>query len=141
MLRARACHSLARSALLLASFGAAITCAHEPAPRPRLLEGLGPHGHPITTSSPLAQRYFDQGLNLSFGFNHEAAIRAFEAALEIDPSCAMCEWGVAYALGPNINAPMAPAVGPRAHAAAQRAVAKAAHTSAREQAYIRAVAT
>jgi hypothetical protein len=119
-------------------FGAAITCAHE-AP-PQLLAGLGPKHHPITTQSPLAQRYFDQGLNLCFGFNHEAAIRAFEAALEIDPSCAMCEWGIAFALGPNINAPMAPETGPRAHAAAQRALAKSARASEREQAYIRAVA-
>ena len=70
--------------------------------------GPRPAQHPITTQSPLAQRYFDQGLNLCFGFNHEAAIRAFEEALEIDPSCAMCEWGIAFALGPNINAPMAP---------------------------------
>src|SRR5688572_20836691 len=91
-------------ALLVTSFAAAITCAHEA--RPKLLAGLGSRNHPITTSSPLAQRYFDQGLNLCFGFNHEAAVRAFEAALEVDPGCAMCEWGIAFALGPNINAPM-----------------------------------
>src|SRR4029453_10327980 len=125
-------------ALLLALFGAAITCAHEA--RPRLFAGLGPAHHPVTTQSPLAQRYFDQGLSLCFGFNHEAAIRAFEAALEIDPSCAMCEWGIALALGPNINAPMAPEPARPAYAAAQRALAKAERASERERAYIRAVA-
>ena len=138
MLRARTCRNPVRLALLLASFGAAITCAHEA--RPRLFAGLGPAHHPVTTQSPLAQRYFDQGLSLCFGFNHEAAIHAFEAALEIDPSCAMCEWGIALALGPNINAPMAPGSARPAYAAAQRALAKAERASERERAYIRAVA-
>jgi tetratricopeptide (TPR) repeat protein len=108
---------------------------------PRLLDGLGSQKHPITTTSPLAQRYFDQGLILSFGFNHEAAVASFEYALSLDPRCAMCAWGIAQALGPNINAPMGPDAGRRAHAAAQQALALADGASEREQAYIQAIAT
>ena len=111
-----------------------------PEPRaPRLFEGLGDLHHPITTSSPLAQRYFDQGLVLTYGFNHEAAVRSFEAALEADPNCAMCAWGVALALGPNINAPMGPEAAARAFEALQRAQRLATHASPRERAYIEAL--
>src|SRR5690606_2179188 len=62
---------------------------------PALLDGLGAHNWPITTSSPTAQRYFDQGLALTYGFNHEAAVRSFEAGTRLDPACAMCFWGIA----------------------------------------------
>ena len=88
-----------------------------------LIEGLGGYTMPITTSSPLAQKYFDQGLRLMYGFNHPEAIRAFEVAGQIDPGCAMCSWGVALALGPNINAPMDPADEARAVSLVQRALA------------------
>ena len=71
-----------------------------------LYTDLGTLEVPITTSAPLAQRYFDQGMRLTYAFNHPEAIRSFEAALAQDPTCAMCWWGVAFALGPNINAPM-----------------------------------
>src|SRR5215210_4389283 len=71
-----------------------------------LLGNLGSHQHWITTSSALAQQYFDEGLILTFGFNHAEAIRSFRDALTLDPTCAMCHWGIALALGPNINAPM-----------------------------------
>ena len=77
----------------------------------RLQTDLGDHHHPITTDSDLAQRYFDQGLNLAFGFNHELAVLSFREAAIHDPNCAMCYWGVALALGPNINAPMGPEAG------------------------------
>jgi tetratricopeptide (TPR) repeat protein len=107
---------------------------------PRLLDGLGSHSHPIQTSSPLAQRYFDQGMVLTFGFNHEAAIRSFEEAARLDPQCAMCVWGIAFALGPNINAAMGPAAGERAARETQRALALRAHASERERAYIDALA-
>lgn len=73
-----------------------------------LLEGLGPHARTITTASPEAQRYFDQGLNLLFGFNHGMAIRSFEEAARLDPSCAMAHWGVSLACGPHINYPAVP---------------------------------
>lgn len=69
----------------------------------RLLDGLGSLHHPITTASPEAQRFFDQGLTLVYAFNHEEAIRSFRRAAELDPKAAMPWWGVALALGPNYN--------------------------------------
>lgn len=64
---------------------------------------LGAHGRPVTTSSPVAQRWFDRGLNWLYGFNHEEAILCFERALEADPACAMAHWGIGYAAGPDYN--------------------------------------
>jgi tetratricopeptide (TPR) repeat protein len=100
---------------------------------------LGSHHHPITTDSELAQRYFDEGLILALGFNHEEAIRSFKDALKLDPECAMCYWGIAYALGPNINAPMDNAVVPEAYQATQKALELAPQASEAEQAYIEAL--
>jgi tetratricopeptide (TPR) repeat protein len=71
-------------------------------------EGLGPYSRKITTKSPKAQRYFNQGLAFYHGFNHGAAIRAFQAAAELDPKCAMAHWGIALACGPHINLPLVP---------------------------------
>src|ERR671911_462487 len=68
-----------------------------------LIEGLGEHEHPIATANAEAQKYFDQGLILSFGFNHAEAIRSFEAAHKLDPQSPMPLWGKALALGPNYN--------------------------------------
>jgi tetratricopeptide (TPR) repeat protein len=73
-----------------------------------LFEGLGPHQRTVTTKSPQAQKYFEQGLNFVFGFNHGAAIRSFKEAARLDPECAMAHWGVALASGPHINFPMVP---------------------------------
>ncbi|MEU4142604.1 hypothetical protein [Streptomyces parvulus] len=66
---------------------------------------LGVHGRPVTTSSPEAQRWFDRGLVWTYAFNHEEAVACFEAAAAADPDCAMAQWGIAYALGPNYNKP------------------------------------
>ena len=66
-----------------------------------LFDGLGEHTHPITTDHPGAQRYFDQGLAISFAFNHAEAIRSFQAAQRLDPECAMCFWGEALAHRPQ----------------------------------------
>ncbi|MHC9237139.1 hypothetical protein ACX9MO_16045 [Pseudooceanicola sp. 502str34] len=66
---------------------------------------LGPHGMPVTTASPLAQLWFDRGLNWVYGYNHVEAVACFHKALEADPACAMAWWGVAYASGPNYNLP------------------------------------
>jgi tetratricopeptide (TPR) repeat protein len=115
-------------------------------PAPRLLTNLGDQKHPIQTSSLLAQEYFDQGLILSFGFNHEAAIRSFEEASRLDPDCGMCRWGIALALGPNINAPMGPAAASRAYEEIQLALELTIPTtnpttSPRERAYIEALST
>ena len=88
---------------------------------PPLWDGLGPVSYKITTASAQAQSYFDQGLRLAFAFNHGEAQRAFRKAQKLDPDCAMCFWGEALVLGPNINLPMqADAVAP-AFAAAEEA--------------------
>jgi tetratricopeptide (TPR) repeat protein len=94
----------------------------------------------VTTSSPEAQKYFDQGLAFMYGFNHDEAIRAFQRAAELDPGCAMAHWGVALANGPHINNPVLPP--DRAEAAWKalgRAQAAAAAASPVEQALIVAV--
>jgi tetratricopeptide (TPR) repeat protein len=104
------------------------------------LEGLGARSYRITTSNRLAQRYFDQGLALAYAFNHAAARRAFRSAQALDPQCAMCFWGEALVLGPNINLPMSPADAPAAYYAVQKAVALAGRAGPKEQALIQALA-
>ena len=106
-----------------------------------LYDGLGDHTHRITTASPRAQRYFDQGLALTYGFNHAEAIRSFREAQRLDPSCAMCQWGEALAFGPNINSVMDSASGVAAFAAVQRARTLAASATPLERALIGALAT
>src|SRR5215468_6964680 len=66
-----------------------------------LMEGLGTHHHPIATKNAEAQKFFDQGMILNFGFNHDEAVRSFQRATELDPDAAMPYWGVAWALGPR----------------------------------------
>ncbi len=105
-----------------------------------LYADLGAFHRAVTTAVPRAQQYFDQGMRLSFAFNHAEAIRAFREAQRLDPNCAMCYWGEAYAYGPNINAGMDSSAAVAAYAAAQRAVAHLRHASPVEQALIRAVA-
>ncbi len=97
----KAIHALASlfvALLLPSSAGAA-----EP-----IFDGLGDYRHQVTTSSAEAGRYFNQGLGFLHGFNHSAAIRSFQQAAELDPSCAMAHWGIALASGPHINFPMVP---------------------------------
>lgn len=71
-----------------------------------LLPNLGSFEYNVTTSSELAQQYFNQGLILAYGFNHLEAYRSFNEAADIDSNCAMAYWGMALVLGPNINAAM-----------------------------------
>lgn len=107
---------------------------------PPLWEGMGDHHMEITTKSPEAQKYFDQGLALTFGFNHWEAGRAFKKAQELDPTCAMCYWAEAFVLGPNINAAMdASAVEP-AFAAVSKAVMLKSYASKKEKRLIDAMA-
>ncbi|WP_169981313.1 tetratricopeptide repeat protein [Tautonia rosea] len=80
--------------------------ADEGKDREPLIEGIGSYARKVSTDSPEAQRYFDQGLNLLFAFNLEEAARSFRQAAELDPSCAMAWWGLAYAQGPHINLPV-----------------------------------
>lgn len=106
-----------------------------------LYPNLGSLHYPVTTSVPLAQRYFDQGLRLHYAFNHSEAIRSFQKGARLDPDCAMCYWGIALAYGPNINAPMDTANGRLASTAIQQALKHEKKVSVRERALIRALAT
>lgn len=112
----------------------------EKAHRPPLYDNLGDHHYPVTTDNARAQRYFDQGLRLTYAFNHFEAWRAFREAQRLDPSCAMCHWGEAWVLGPNINAPMEPAAMEPAVAAVEQAQAHMSGASERERALITALA-
>ena len=114
--------------------------SQSPSPTVPLLDNLGSHGYAITTAVPLAQRYFDQGLRLYYGFNHAEAIRAFQEATRQDPACAMCYWGIALAYGPNINAPMDRQAGLAAYEAIRQAAAREGAASPKERALISALA-
>lgn len=96
--------------------------------------------HSITTKSNQAQNYFDRGLVLAYGFNHAEAARSFREAIASDPECAMCNWGLAYVLGPNINAKMEETAVGESYAAIARAIALAKKSSNRERLYIKALA-
>ncbi len=104
-----------------------------------LYDNLGSYHMAITTASPIAQQYFDQGLRLTYGFNHDEAVKSFKEGIRADSSCAMCWWGVANALGPNINLPMDTAAVRPAYEANQRALALASRVTPRERAYIEAL--
>src|SRR5262249_38915396 len=95
----------------------------------------------VSTQNAEAQAFFDQGLRFLHGFNHAEAVRAFKQAQRLDPNCAMCFWGEAFALGPNINAPMEASDYPAAFAAARRAHDLRANATPVEQAFIEAVRT
>jgi tetratricopeptide (TPR) repeat protein len=101
--------------------------------------GLGDHHHAISTKVDGTQKFFDQGVRLLFGFNHAEAIRSFREAARLDPDCAMCWWGVAFALGPNINLPMQSDAGAPAWAALERAKSLGPHASPEERAWIDAL--
>ncbi|MBD2449411.1 hypothetical protein H6G76_20045 [Nostoc sp. FACHB-152] len=105
-----------------------------------LISGLGTHHHPVSTQNPEAQKFFDQGLNLIYGFNHDEAARSFKYAAELDPQMAMAYWGIALALGQNINAVITTEKEQLAYQAIQQAVALSGQVSASEQDYIAALA-
>jgi tetratricopeptide (TPR) repeat protein len=111
-----------------------------PASSPKLLPGLGEVHHPVSTKNSQAQQFFDQGLKLVFGFNHDEARRSFQRAAELDPKLAMAWWGVALTLGPNYNLPVDPEREKAGYDAAQRAIALKSNASEAERAYIDAVA-
>lgn len=108
---------------------------------PPLFKGIGEHRRKVSTTSPEAQRYFDQGLAFMSAFNHDEAERAFARAAELDPRCAMAHWGVAMANGPHINNPEVDAAhAKKAAAAVQRAHAAAAAAPKIEQDLVAAIA-
>jgi tetratricopeptide (TPR) repeat protein len=103
------------------------------------LEGVGRSDFPVTTQSPQARAFFNQGLSLAFAFDHGEAKRAFAEALRLDPACAICAWGLSYTTGPYVNRPERDdLVASRAHV--QRALQLAGGASDRERALIRAQA-
>ncbi len=119
-----------------------LTCGAVDPPEARvapLLDGMGDLHWEITTESEDAQRFFDQGLVLAYGFNHAEALRSFKEAERLDPGCAMCAWGQALVLGPNINSPMDPEAAPEAWAALGRARERGAGASEVELALIEAL--
>ena len=111
-----------------------------------LFEGMGGFSRKITTKDPDAQKYFDQGMVLAFGFNHAESIRSFKAAQKLDDSCAMCFWGEALATGPNINvtsngkAIMSDEEKKNAWAALQKAIERKGNATQVEQDFIDALA-
>ena len=130
--------SLALPAVIGCRPEAAKPPAQAVAQAPRI-ERVGEAQLTISTREPLAQQFFDQGLRLAYAFDHAEALRAFSEAARLDPDCAMCAWGMAYAVGPNINNPGRPADA-RAVEHARRALALASGVTAKERALIEAMA-
>ncbi|MGI9625520.1 MAG: tetratricopeptide repeat protein [Longimicrobiales bacterium] len=107
-----------------------------------LYQDLGDHHYPIAGADEKVQAYFDQGLRLYYAFNHAEAVRSFQEARRLDPDCAMCAWGEALALGPNINMPMDSASGVQAYHVVRDALGLLDDdTPPREAAMVRALAT
>jgi tetratricopeptide (TPR) repeat protein len=104
-----------------------------------LMDNLGDHHFKVTTVNAEAQKYFDQGVRLMYGFNHSEAIRAFRAAATLDPGCAMAYWGIAISLGTNYNMPMDEPQGIEAYAALKRAQELAPAVSQKERDFIEAL--
>lgn len=103
--RRRLCTAMVLTAALC---GGCVATGRPHSSQALLFDGLGAHHRDITTSSDLAQRYFDQGLIWAYAFNHDEAIRSFEQAARLDPDCAMAYWGIALCHGPHINNPVMP---------------------------------
>lgn len=115
--------------------------AQKPVQQPRLYDGFDGYQRTVTTESEVAQRWFNQGIQLLYGFNHDEAIRSFERAASIDPSCAMAWWGSAYARGLHINNPqMNEEQSKLAYEAAQKAISALDDETPAEAALVRAVA-
>jgi tetratricopeptide (TPR) repeat protein len=132
--------------LLLIFFFCFPTAAQEHSARPvtkpaALMSGISDLHHPVTTSNPQAQKFFDQGLRLIYAFNHDEAARSFRRAAELDPKMAMAYWGIAEAVGPNYNDPASDERFQQAHEVIEKAVSLSSGASATERDYIQAMAT
>jgi tetratricopeptide (TPR) repeat protein len=114
--------------------------AHPQSKPATLMSGVGNVHHPVSTSNPEAQKFFDQGLRLIYAFNHDEAARSFQRATELDTKLAIAYWGIAEAVGPNYNDPASEDRFKQAHEAIQKAGDLSAHASPSEQAYIQAMA-
>lgn len=113
-----------------------ISCSKNTDKQAPLFDNLGTLDFPITTNSELAQKYFNQGVILAYGFNHEEAFRSFEEAARLDTNCAMAYWGMAYVIGPNINLPMNAGVVATAYEAVERAMSLLDDETQREKDYV-----
>src|SRR5450432_2356060 len=127
-----------KTIVLIMGFGVLLTATPQngraesrkpPGPPPRLMSGLGNVHHPVSTKNKQAQEFFDQGLKLVYGFNHDEARRSFQEAARLDPKLAMASWGIALTLGPNYNLPVDPEREKAGYEAAQRALSLAAGAS------------
>jgi tetratricopeptide (TPR) repeat protein len=137
-------HTTRLFTILLLAAGSVAGCSGDdgeiPTEHVPLYDNLGEYHRAVATDVELAQAYFDQGLRLQYAFNHGEAIRSYREAVRLDPECAMCWWGIALALGPNINAQMDSAAGAEAWSAITTARDLAAGGPAAEQALIEALA-
>ncbi len=107
----------------------------------RLIENLGGFRFPVSTASAEAQKFFDQGAILLYGFNHDEAVRSFKRAAELDPTLAMAHWGVAMAVGPNYNETrISPERMKAAYEAVQKGLSLSAKAPEHERAYLEALA-
>ena len=151
-IKTKTIHYLFAAALFFGTHAAASSAGEKQEPRndvesaavagqvaPRL-QNLGNHGFSVTTNSPRAQLFINQGLMLAYGFNHAEAARSFREAARLDPDCAMAYWGLALVIGPNINMSMPPEKEPQAHELIQKAVSLKDNVSDREKEYIDALA-
>jgi len=125
--------------VFLVTFTAANAVTPNPEAPVRLIPGLGEVHHPVSTKNQQAQQFFDQGLKLVYGFNHDEARRSFMRAAALDPKLAMAQWGVALTLGPNYNLPVDPERERAGYDAVQRAAALKENASEPERAYIDAL--
>ncbi len=126
--------------LSLPNFTAAQNHAMGAAKPAAMMTGLGDLHHPVSTKNAEAQGFFDQGLRLTYAFNHDEAARSFQRAAELDPKLAMAYWGIAEAVGPNYNDPASEDRFKQAHEAIQKAVDLSGNASEAERGYIFAMA-
>lgn len=129
-------------ALVLVTAGCATRqqTVQTPTPAVPVFNDLGAYHREIRTSSPEAQKYFDQGLRLVYAFNHYEGLDAFREATRQDPNCAICYWGIALALGSNYNSPTDTDRETQAYEAIQKALSLESGASPQEQALIEAAA-
>src|SRR6202045_5392294 len=126
-------------AVLLATLFTGTAATKNPESPVQLMPGLGEVHHPVSTKNKQAQQFFDQGLKLVYGFNHDEARRSFMRAAQLDSKLGMAHWGVALTLGPNYNLPVDPERERAGYDAVQRAVALKQNASEPERAYIDAL--
>jgi len=101
--------------------------------------GKGVVHHPVSTSNPEAQKYFDQGLSYLYAFNHDAAFWSFKRASELDPNLAMAYWGMALVIGSNINTEAPLPQEQKAYEISRKALQLSSNASDNEKAYIEAL--